>query len=214
VWRPLLGERLHGYGVDLTYPRGGETFRFPVDPAITSFLVPPHAAPPRATPASPLPAAGAAACAGRDDLRIAVVAETARGEAPVWGLWRLGLCSGYPSTVVQDPIQWFGTAIAAELPTELRAATLQLPTLAHGAPCPISGVPEPLPGFPILGAGPVGLAIAPEGVLTISGGPNADGWHGAKALWVVTDAYAGPVRIRGRSASGASNWMARTSSAS
>jgi hypothetical protein len=192
AWLPLLGEVLNGYRIALQYPRSGEAFSFRVDPDVTVFAVPPHAAPPQAA---------AVSCGGRDDVRIEVVAETVRGDAPVWGLWLLDLCSGYPSRIPRDPVG-FGITLAAEMPRELRATPLQVPTLAAAEACPVSPVREPLPGFWMLGTGSVGLAVDPDGVLQISGGANQDGWHGAKGLWVVTSDYQGPVRVRGQQLDG------------
>lgn len=92
--------------------------------------------------------------------------------------------------------------------TSLAQRPLHVPTLAKGAPCPLSP-PHPIaaqygpglgggPAFPVLGATvrPSVLAYGPPQNF------QSQAWGGQKVLWAIAPTYSGPVLIRGRQVDG------------
>jgi hypothetical protein len=81
---------------------------------------------------------------------------------------------------------------------------LHLPTLALGAPCPVSGgrLIAGWHGQTLNGHGPaflIGVGNAPLGEIDISLSPtDAQGWRGQKTPWAVLWRYQGPMLIRAR----------------
>jgi hypothetical protein len=78
----------------------------------------------------------------------------------------------------------------------LAAEPLQLEAIGTGATCPISPMVEVIEEVaPGLGDGPVYPVM--NDTLDLTGEWFVSGWYRPKVLWMATDAYSGPVVIRG-----------------
>jgi hypothetical protein len=94
--------------------------------------------------------------------------------------------------------------VAGSIPSELRRP-LQLPVLASGPACPVSGgrsFRNSQFGGIALGVAPVqplaGGSQATRGILLFRRYQGRPGWFGVKTLWFAPPSYQGPVLIRGR----------------
>ena len=129
-------------------------------------------------------------------------------------LWALGLvlltgCAGSAPSHTTTPTQTPGAP--SPLPTAftlLAQRPLHLPTLAAGAPCPLSPIHTVSANYgPVAGDGPAyptfGVS-APPGVLAYGPPQNfqSQQWGGQKVLWVVAPTYSGPVLVRGHQLDG------------
>jgi hypothetical protein len=80
---------------------------------------------------------------------------------------------------------------------------LHLPTVAPGAPCPVSPAREVSPAYGVaLGPGPaypVGLA---EATLSFTSRDLPPPWGGNKVIWVIAPRYRGPLLVRGHQLDG------------
>ena len=87
---------------------------------------------------------------------------------------------------------------------------LHLPTVAEGAPCPLSpgrsvrlgkgdvmSLAGPGPAYPVLAGGNVLNFFWPP-----QGEARGSGWSGNKAMWIVAERYRGPVLVRARQLDG------------
>lgn len=109
-----------------------------------------------------------------------------------------------------------GASSAASDPWKPLYRPLHVPSLAQGAPCPVSKVAETIE-FSAFGVGqgvgrgpvyPVGANVA-DGVLALAPARNyaSKHWMGQKVGWFVHPRYRGPVLIRGRQLDG--RWAVR-----
>jgi hypothetical protein len=84
------------------------------------------------------------------------------------------------------------------VPDELRRE-LQIPTIAPGAPCPVTEA-NPLlwsRAAPGLGPGPVAPVLLENGTLRYRPRFRGSDWGAGKVLWVSAPEYDGPILIRG-----------------
>lgn len=82
---------------------------------------------------------------------------------------------------------------------ELRDRRLRAPRVQHGKPCPSADVNLRLNGVgPAVHAGPVAVAVFSEDVALLYGNQQEEGWHRAKALWLVRADQPQPVIVRGK----------------
>ena len=81
---------------------------------------------------------------------------------------------------------------------------LHLPTLAPGAPCPVSSVQEVSPSYGLaLGPGPVyPFGLGTEATLSSGGAHLPPPWTGNKVFWVTAPRYRGPFLVRGHQLDG------------
>jgi hypothetical protein len=116
-------------------------------------------------------------------------ATAATGLHPVDG-YSAGLCDNGVRTRCADDA----------VPDELRR-DLQIPTIAPGAPCPVSEANPRIWGraSPGLGPGPVAPVLLGEHATLhyYRRGFHGSHWGGGKVLWVSAPEYNGPILIRG-----------------
>jgi hypothetical protein len=82
---------------------------------------------------------------------------------------------------------------------------LHLPTLAPGAPCPVSRTREVAPGYPVaLGPGPAyPVGLGAEATLSYRTGQLLPPpWFGNKVVWVIAPRYRGLLLVRGHELDG------------
>jgi hypothetical protein len=81
---------------------------------------------------------------------------------------------------------------------------LHLPTLAPGAPCPVSPAREVSPNYAVaLGPGPAyPVGLGAEATLSFGGAHFPPPWTGNKVLWVTAPRYRGPFLVRGHQLDG------------
>jgi hypothetical protein len=102
--------------------------------------------------------------------------------------------------------------VQASMAANPLARPLDLPTVAPGAPCPVSKklIHVPWNGLPLVqGDGPVALMVVPfappSAAIDIRGSqPDTLGYVGQKTPWLVHPTYRGPLLIRGREIDGRS----------
>jgi hypothetical protein len=81
---------------------------------------------------------------------------------------------------------------------------LHLPTLASGAPCPVSAAHRVSPSYGLaLGPGPAyPVGLGAEATLHFGGAQLPPPWTGNKVLWVIAPRYRGPLLLRGHQLDG------------